>query len=123
MDTIIPASETLVPGDFVNIYNNGGIANVRRANASTAGASRVAHGFVKVATAEGSNATVYLGGSNDHLTGLTPGVTYALSPITPGATIELEAATIAAGGSLQVLGLALSTTTLNVNIAQPIIRG
>ncbi|MDR6673712.1 hypothetical protein [Xanthomonas sp. 1678] len=123
MDNIILASEDLDPGDFVNIYDNGGIANARKADASAANADKVAQGFVRVATAAGSHATVYFKGTNDRLVGLTPGLTYALSHSIPGAVIELGTATTTAGESLQVLGVAVTATTLYAEIDQPIIRG
>jgi len=42
--TVLPASENLSAGDFVNIWNDAGTARCRKADASTTG--KEAHGFV-----------------------------------------------------------------------------
>jgi len=75
----ITASEALAAGDFVNIYDATG-AKCRKADASTAG--KEAHGFVLAAVENAAEATVYFEGTNDQVTGLTPGKQYLSS--TPG---------------------------------------
>ena len=70
----IAASEALAAGDLVNIYNNAGTANVRKADGSTSG--KDAHGFVISAVLSLGNATVYFEGSNTQCTSLTPGVQF-----------------------------------------------
>ena len=120
---VINASEALTAGDFVNIYNNSGTANVRKADASQTNAGRIAHGYVTTGVASTANATVYFEGTNAQLTGLTPGVTYALSHSAPGGVVALGSATTTAGHSLQVLGVATSATAINVEIGKPTIRG
>lgn len=63
-DTVtVLASEALAAGDWVNIYDNAGTENVRKANATDN--TKPAHGFVKSAVSGGANATVYLTGTND----------------------------------------------------------
>lgn len=110
----IAASEALAAGDFVNIHSLGG-AKVRKADASTTG--KRAHGFVLAAVGSGATATVYFEGNNGQVTGQTPGDVY-LSATTPG-----QATTTAPSGSgqvVQIVGMATSATSINVNVGQPI---
>lgn len=120
---VIEASESLTAGDYVNIWNDGGIAKVRKADASAASAAEIAHGFVKDNVSSAANATVYFEGSNDDLSALTPGTTYALSHSSPGGVVALASATTTAGHSLQVVGVAVNATTINTELGKPIIRG
>lgn len=121
--SVIEASEALSAGDYVNIWDDTGTAKVRLADASTASAGKIAHGYVLDNVSSGANASVYFEGANDALTGLTPGVTYVLSHSSPGEVIALGSATTTAGHSLQILGVATSATSLNTEIGSPIIRG
>jgi len=57
----------------VNIWDSTG-AKVRKADATVAG--KEAHGFVKAVFTHPTTATVYFEGSNDQVTGLTPGVQF-----------------------------------------------
>jgi len=120
---LVVASEALAAGDFVNLYNNAGTLTARKADASAASAGKRAHGFVIAAVSSGANATVYFEGPNTQLSGLTPGTTYALSDSTPGGVVTLSAATDTAGEILQVLGVATDMTEINVEIADPVVRG
>lgn len=119
---VIEASETLVAGDFVNIHDDAGTAKVRLADASD-GAAGQAHGFVLDGVASAANATVYFEAANTQLTGLTAGVTYVLSHTTPGKVVALSGGTTTAGHILQVLGVAVESTEMNVEIGKPIVRG
>lgn len=119
---LIEASENLAAGDYVNIHNSGG-ARVRKADASTAAAAEIAHGFVLDNVTSGNNATVYFEGSNTALTSLTPGTTYVLSHSTPGGVLALASASTTAGHALQIVGVAIATDTINTEIEEPIIRG
>lgn len=110
---VIQASESLAAGDLVNVHNSGG-ARARKADATTAG--KEAHGFVLAAVTSGANATVYFEGSNDQVTGLTPGVQYLTT--TPG--ISDETAPSASGNVVQRVGLAVSATILNFDSGVPI---
>lgn len=112
----IQASEALAAGDFVNIHNSGG-ARVRKADASTSG--KEAHGFVLSAVSSGANATVYFEGQNTQVTGKTPGARQYLSAATPGASTETQPA--AAGNVVQLLGTAISTTSISTEIEDSII--
>lgn len=56
------ATEALSAGDAVNIYYNSTARSVRKANATDA--TKPANGFVIQSVANGSTATIYLGGKN-----------------------------------------------------------
>ncbi len=113
--TQIVASEALSAGNLVNIYNNAGTANCRKADGSTTG--KVAHGFVLAAVAGTATATVYLAGLNTAVTGLTSGPQF-LSDTTPGASIA--AAPTTAGHTVQKVGVAVSATALQFDPGEPI---
>lgn len=113
---IIVASEALADGDLVNVWNNAGTANVRKADANSAG--KEAHGFVLAAVASSASATVYFEGTNSHCTGLTPGVQF-LSASTPGKSVTT--APTGTGKIVQNIGLALNATTLNFESGSPIV--
>ncbi|QLF85061.1 capsid fiber protein [Nostoc phage YongM] len=100
------ASEALVAGDFVNIYNNAGTLNVRKADNSN---GRAANGFVLSAFSSAANATVYLQGENTGRTGLTPGTIYFLA--TAGGVTTT--APTASGTIIQQLGYSTGTTSIN----------
>jgi hypothetical protein len=119
---LIEASENLDAGDYVNIHNNAGTANVRKADAS-AGAAEQAHGFVLNNVTSGNDATVYFEGANTQLSSLTPGTTYVLSHTTPGGVVALASASTTAGHIVQILGVATEATEINTEIAKPIVRG
>ena len=115
---VIPTSEALSAGDFVNIYDNAGTVNVRKADA-TNGIAFKADGFVKDAVTAGSNATVYFEGSNDQLAGLTPGSRYLLAA-TGGVTTTVPTT---AGEIIQWTGRATSATSLAFEQTNPIVLG
>lgn len=113
---VIVASEALVAGDFVNLWNSSG-AKVRKADASTSG--KKADGFVLAAVTSGGNATVYrISQSNTQLAGMTPGATQYLSPTTAGTRTETCPTT--AGQTVQILGVAKSATELIFAPGEPI---
>ena len=112
----ILTSEVLVAGDLVNIYNNGGTANVRKADASVSG--KEAHGFVLAGFGAAVSATVYFEGQNTQLTGMTPGVQF-LSGTTPGKTVDT--APTGTGEVVQRVGLATSATSMNFESSNPIV--
>ncbi|AND75563.1 hypothetical protein [Nostoc phage N1] len=102
----VVASEALVAGDFVNIYNNAGTLNVRKADNSN---GRPANGFVLSAFASSASATVYLQGENTGRTGLTPGTVYFLGTAGGAAT----SAPTASGTIIQQLGYSTGATSIN----------
>jgi hypothetical protein len=111
----IATSENLAAGDLVNIYNDGGTAKARKADATTAG--KEAHGFVLDAVTSPANATVYFEGPNTSVTGLTPGVQY----LTTTAGTSSTTAPSASGNIVQRVGFATSATNLNFQSNQPIV--
>lgn len=110
---VITASEALAAGDLVNVWNSTG-AKVRKADASTSG--KEAHGFVKAAVSNGAAATVYFEGSNDQVTGLTPGVQY-LSAATAGLSTTTPPSST--GNVVQRVGIATAAGVLNFEQGQP----
>lgn len=109
----ILASESLVAGDFVNIFNDAGVASVRKADASTSG--KHAHGFVLASVSSGEMATVYFEGENNQISGATPGDVF-LSATTPGGFTST--APSGSGRVVQRLGVAFSDTAINVECGQ-----
>ncbi len=107
---VLPASENLGAGDYVNIWDDAGTPRVRLADNSN---SRDAHGFVKDAVTSGNNATIYFEGSNDDLAGLTAGSRYYLD--TAGGVTATPPAAPAAQIS-QLVGYAVNATTINTDI-------
>lgn len=104
---IVVASEALVAGDFVNIWNSAGAFKVRKADASVAG--KHAMGFVLAAVASAGNATVYFEGTNTQVTGQTPGDVFLQT------TAGIGGATVpsASGNVVQRIGFAVSATAVN----------
>lgn len=106
----LAAFEDLAAGDIVNVFTSGGVAKMRKANATDA--TKPAHGFVKDAVAAGSPGRFFMAGQiNDARAGLTPGATYWLDVAGGGV---VNAAPSAAGNLEQEIGVALSATELTV---------
>lgn len=112
----IVASENLAAGDFVNIYNDGGTAKVRKADASTAG--KYAHGFVLEAVTSGDPALVYCEGPNTAVTGATPGEVFLSATTAGGFTSSAPTGT---GKVVQKIGVATATTNINFEWLHPIV--
>lgn len=106
-------SEALAAGDLVNIYNNAGTANARKADASTVG--KEAHGFVKQAYGSGVLAVIYAEGNNDQVTGLTPGRQYLST--TPGLSTHTPPS--ASGNVVQPVGVATAAANLSFEADDP----
>lgn len=108
-DTLsITASEALSAGDLINIYDNAGTPNVRKADAAT---NKEAHGFVKNSVTSGNNALVYFDGSITGFTGLTPGAKQYLSATTAGQVTATAPST--SGYIVQCVGWATSATSIS----------
>lgn len=107
--TVVPASENLAAGDFINLWNDTGTVKARKADATTTG--KECHGFVLSAVTAPANATIYREGTNTQLSGLTAGSRYYLATTAGQATTTAPSST---GNILQYLGIADSTTRLNL---------
>ncbi len=114
-NAVITASEALNAGDFVNVYNNAGTPNCRKADATNP--AKKANGFVTAAVASAGAATVYTDGKNTAVTGLTAGDVF-LSAVTPGGVAAT--APSASGQIAQKLGVAVSATVINSNFGPAI---
>lgn len=112
-----PLSQALSAGDFVNVYDDGGVAKLRKADASSP-ATR-AHGFVREAGAEGENVKMYGSGVLEGFADLTVGATYVLSDTTPGEATLVSPS--ASGHIAQIVGTAVSPTEIQVDIAETIV--
>lgn len=113
---VILASENIGAGKYVNIYDNTGTENVRLADNSN---SREAHGFLLDAVTSGNNATVYFEGTNNDLSGLTPGARQFLG--TAGG-VTATPPTFAGGAQIsQLVGTAISATEIDTDIADIIV--
>jgi len=102
-------SENLASGDFVNIYNNGGVPTARKADATTNG--KVAHGFVLASTTSPASATVYLGGINTAVTvaATSAGAYVYLATTAGGFTLTAPSAT---NNLVQILGVVSAANTI-----------
>lgn len=103
---VIVASEALSAGDFVNIHNSTG-AKARKADATAAG--KEAHGFVLAAVSSSGNATVYFEGTNDQVSGMTPGDVFLATT----AGLATSTAPSGSGNVCQKIGVAISATAIN----------
>lgn len=105
----IVASETIAAGDLINIFDNAGTLNVRKADATDA--NKPPNGFVLAGISATVAGTVYLGnGINTAVSGLTIGADYFLSEVTPGAVTTVAPST--AGNVIYRVGRASGTTEL-----------
>ncbi len=114
LDNIV-AGEILSKGNFVNVYNSGGV-KIRKADATIVG--KEAHGFVLENTSIGGKTTIYFSGKvNDGLSSLTIGAQYYLSTVAGGIIVS---APNALGNIVQRLGVALSATKLIFSPGEPV---
>lgn len=97
-------------GDQVNTFWDAGASamRVRKADATTRGME--ATGFVKESKLDGEAIKVFHEGTNDALTGLTPGKKVFLSTTAGG--IIYDPTTLAAGNVLQCVGYTISDTQI-----------
>ena len=107
---VAPASENLAAGDIVNVYNNGGALNVRKADATTEGSE--ASGFVLSAVTSGANATVYFEQLNDQVTFIAGDIGGDLWLSTTAGTSTTTPPS-ASGNVVQKIGKVLSTSTMS----------
>ena len=108
---VLPASENLSAGVFVNIFSDSGVAKVRLADNSN---GRPADGYVLESVSAAADATVYpLDGTNSQLSSLTPGVEYWLGTAGGVITTPLDESDPTNDNKIsQYLGKAKSATEL-----------
>jgi hypothetical protein len=110
---VVAASEDLAAGDLVNFWNDTGTVKARLADAST---SRAAHGYVKAGALTGANATVYLEGVNDQVSGLVAGDVW----LGESGAVTQTAPASGSGGISQLVGTALAAAEMDFEKEQPI---
>lgn len=111
----IVSSENLSAGNVVNIYDNAGTPTVRKADATAEG--KEVHGFVLAATTSPAAALVYFEGRITGLSALTIGARYYL--LTTAGTVGATAP-VAAGNISQLVGIAISATSISFEVEEPI---
>ena len=106
--SIVPSFENLTAGNFVNLFNNAGAVNSRKADATTN--SKNAHGFTLAGVVAPASSTIYgISTKNIALSGLTLGADYWLATIAGGVTTTAPQAT---GNYVQELGTSESATAM-----------
>lgn len=106
--SIVPSFENLTAGNFINLFNNGGTVNSRKADATTN--TKNAHGFTLATVTAPASSTIYgISTKNTALTGLTLGVDYWLATTAGGVTTTAPSA---AGNYVQELGTSESATAM-----------
>ena len=108
------ASDNLAAGDLVNLWNNAGVVNARKADATTTG--KQADGFVTAVATIGNPAVVFFDGTNALVTGLTVGKQW-LSTVAGKSTATRP---VASGNVQQPVGYATSATSLTFNVGETI---
>jgi len=110
----VVTSESLAAGDWVNIHASTG-SKARKADATTAG--KEVDGFVLAAVTAPAAATVYFEGTNNQVSGMTPGSPVFLST-TPG--VGAHTVPSASGNIVQRIGVAVSATEVNFERGAPV---
>jgi hypothetical protein len=106
--TIVPSFENLTAGNFVNLFNNAGTVNSRKADATTN--AKNAHGFTLATVTAPASSTIYgISTKNTALTGLTVGTDYWLATTAGGVTTTAPSSS---GNYVQELGTSESTTAM-----------
>lgn len=120
------AAETLIAG---NVVYNSGANSVTKARANATGTSKVL-GLAKAAISSSASGGIRTNGILTLTTaewdalagtsgGLTAGTTYYLSPTTAG--LITSTAPTTASQLVVIIGVAISTTELNIRISEPIL--
>jgi hypothetical protein len=113
---LLIASEALSAGNWVNVWNDGGVAKVRRADA-TGGLGKKCHGFVLAGVSMGANATVFFEGTNTAVSAQIPGDIFLGLVAGAGSATPPSAA----GHIVQRLGVAVSATAVKFEADNPIL--
>ena len=115
---LLPASEEVVAGQYINRWHDGFEYKARLAHAG--GFEYRAHGYVLEYVKLTMNAYVLFLGKNAGMSGLIPLTRYYLS-LTPGMATTVPPT--GAGRIVQFLGNSISETTLDFNYEDPVILG
>lgn len=109
------ANETLAAGDFINLVNNAGVLNFRKAN-GTSGTVRPAHGYCSTTGGIliGAVGEVILSQGILSVAGIVPGQPIYLSTV---AGLATTVALTGAGQLEQFLGIGVATNLAYINIA------
>lgn len=111
----VVASETINNGHFINLHNNAGVLNVRKAQ-GTAGAVRPAHGFCSTngGLIAGQRGEVILSQGLLAISGVLPGQAVYLSTVAGTA----QSTPLTGAGQLeQYLGVGVATDLVYIDIA------
>lgn len=115
----VPAFEDLTSGDYINLFDDGGVVKARKADNSN---SRPAHGYVKDTVVAPANVTVFFEGANANLSGLTEGARQYLGTVGGVTETPLDPTNAADDGKIhQLLGVAISDTEVNTDVQDCII--
>jgi hypothetical protein len=112
--SVLPCSENLVAGDYINVWLDGAVNRVRKASANDV--DHEAHGFVLVSYTSGASAAVYFTGNNTGVTGQIVGPVFL--SLTPGLGSNVPPTGI--DRIVQRVGIAASSTQVTFNPQQPI---
>lgn len=112
---LLTAYENISAGQWVNIFLDGGVAKIRKADATTIG--KEADGFILVGVTTGNTVLTYQEGYNTQCAGLTIGATYYLDTTAGGITATPPSAT---GNVVQSVGKAVSATEIAFKRGCPI---
>lgn len=102
----VVTSESLAARDMVNLYNNAGTLNARKADADN---GMPVHGYVKAAVTSPAAADVYFDGIIAGFTSLTPGARYFLSATAGAVTVTPPSGST---NLVQYIGIAISATEI-----------
>lgn len=109
----VAVGSDVTAGQYVNLYDDAGTLKCRPADNSN---NQPAHGFVKDSVTAGSNVDVWFDGENGNVTPTTVGAEQFLG--TSGAITETVPSS--SGELVQRLGVALSLSAMETEIAEPI---
>lgn len=112
----LTAGEAISAGEFVYVAGDGMVYIADNSSEATAAVA-----FAESSVSAMASGLFLAGGLNASMSGLTPGETYALS--TAGGVTTLDLLPTSSGTIIQVLGTALTVSSMLVDIQQAILRG
>jgi hypothetical protein len=113
----VVANESIPSGAFVYIMPGSSPVRIALASADVEDGAATADGYVLVGGDSSATVTMYFSGINTALSGLLTGSVYVLS--VGGGVTPLEEIDETTGYAMQLLGRAVSTTALSVEISYP----